>query len=648
MYGWTNRILHVNLTNSEIEAISTEPYAERFLGGRGIASRIYWERVTPQTKAFDPENHLIFMTGPLVAVGAQAATRLSVVGKSPMTFPEGFCYGNIGGFVGAEMKKAGFDGIVIEGCAPKPVYLWVHDGEAELRDASLLSGQGAYRTGEILREFHGEKVRFITTGVAGERRVRTAVVFASHHSTSSGGFGAVMGAKNFKALAIRGNGRPSVYNPDRLKELNRYTIRIGRRLSSAVSPFIRLTHHEHLLKRIGKGGCYQCGMDCLRGTYRCGNRLEGHRKCQSMEYYMPWRYSQEDEPLETFFNAPALANDYSIDTWELVSIIDWLYACFQSGNLTEKETGMPLSRVGTSEFLEKLLHSIAYREGFGDVLAEGLWRAGQKVSKEARALFDYRIAPVGRNDAFPPRAFVVNALLYPMEPRIDHNILHELSYVMGQWAENQVQPGTTPVTGKLIHDIARVFWGSYEAGDVSSYEGKALAAKKIQNRTYIKESLGLCDFAYPITYSENTPDHLGDPDIEAKTFTAVTGLSGEDIDKYGERICNLQRAILMREGREAPKADFPQDFNFTEPLKTTMIGRKLIVPGPGEQAIDPTGRSLDRDQFIVMLKEYYRLRGWDEETGIPRAKTLQALGLSDLTTTFSNGRRKPPPKADIN
>ncbi|NQT31743.1 MAG: hypothetical protein HQ588_05350 [Deltaproteobacteria bacterium] len=630
MYGWMGKILLVNLNDLEIKTIPTQPYAERYIGGRGIASRIYWETVAPETRAFDPENRLIFMSGPLVATGTQAATRLSVVGKSPMTFPEGYCYGNMGGFFGAELKKAGFDGVVIEGRATTPVYLWIHNNEAELRDASSLWGQGAYRTGEILQQAHGEKVRFVTTGVAGEKRVRTAVIFGSHESASSCGFGAVMGSKNLKALAVMGSGKPSVADPVKLKELNRYTIKISNRIGSPIPPLMEGTKYESLLDVIGKGNCYQCGVECIRSLYRYGKRLEGYRKCQSMEYYMPWQFSREDEPLETFFKAPVLANDYSIDTWELRSIIEWLYACYQSGALTEQETGLPLSRIGTGEFLEKLLHSIAYREGFGDILAEGLVRAGEKVSDKARAMLNYNVAPIGIHDIFPPRIYVAHALLYPMEPRVHHNILHEMPLTTGAWALNQHQPGATPVTTEAFHGIAKAFWGSDEAGDVSSYEGKALAAVKIQNRTYLKESLGLCDFAWPNTNSFNTPDHVGDPDLEAKIFTAVTGIAGEELEPAAERIFNLQRAIMLREGRRVPEDDFPPEYNFTEPLQSNPAFGILTVPGPGEEVVDVTGNTLDRDKFTNMLKEYYRLRGWDEETGLPRAETLSALGLDDL------------------
>ncbi len=636
MPGWMGRILQVDLSNSEIKTIPTQPYAEKFLGGRGIASRIYWETVAPQTGAFDPENRLIFVTGPVVATGAQAANRMAVVGKSPMTIPEGYCYGNIGGFVGAELKKAGFDGIVIEGQALKPVYLWINDGKAELQDASLLWGQGAYRTGEILRQTHGERVHFLTTGVAGERKVRTATIFASHESASSAGFGAVMGAKKLKAVAVRGTGRPSVADPDRLKELNRYTIWISKRIRLSIPPAVAATHHEHLLETIGKGGCYQCALECIRGLYRYGQRLEGYRKCQAQQCYLPWKYDREDEPLETFFDAPTLANDYSICTWELESMVDWLYACYQSGDLTEKETGLPLSRIGTREFLERLLHSIAYHEGFGDVLAEGLVRAGEMVSAKARAKLPYNISPIGRYDLFPPRAFVVHALLYPMEPRVHHNFLHETAWVNIAWDSNQTQTDISPVTAEVVRDIARAFWGSEEAADFTSYKGKALAAKKIQNRTCNRDSLGLCDFTYPITYSFNTPDHVGDPDIEAKFFTAVTGIAGEELDRYGERIFNLQRAIMLREGRKVPEADFPPEYNFTEPLPAIEHFKEMAILGPGGKSVSAAGRVLDRNRFTSMLKEYYCLRGWDEGTGLPRAETLAALGLGDLAKDEKN------------
>jgi aldehyde:ferredoxin oxidoreductase len=635
LHGWAGKILDVNLTTSKIKGIATDPSALKYLGGRGLASRIYWETVGPAVRAFDPENHLIFMAGTLVATGAQGATRLSVVGKSPMALPEGYCYGNMGGYFSAELKKAGFDGIVISGRAPKPVYLLINDNEAELRDASFLWGHGAYRTGELIEEAHGKKVCFATTGVAGENRVRTAVIYASNRATATGGFGAVMGSKNFKAIAVRGTGKPTVADPDRLKELNRYTIKISKRIKWPAPPIIEGTNHAHLVEEIGKDRCYQCVLECPKAVYRYGKKLEGNRRCQSMEYYLPWRFDREDEPIETFFDAPTLANDYSIGTFELQSIIDWLYACHRAGALTEEETGLPLSKIGTREFLEKLLHSIAHREGFGNILAEGLVRAREKISPKARALFSNNVAPIGQHDICPPRAIIAHALLYPMEPRMHPISLHEIIYIYMAWRMNRADPATSPVTSKVLLDIAKAFWGSEEAGDLSSYEGKAMAARNIQNRTYIKDSLGLCDFVWPITYSFNTPDHVGDPNLEANLFSAVTGINAGEIPLYAERIFTMQRAILVREGWNVLKTDFPPEFNFTEPLAPYVHGT-MQVPGLSGEVVDTTGMVLNREKYKDLLKEYYRLRGWDEATGLPRAETLAALGIDDLAAAFQH------------
>lgn len=628
MYGWTGKILHVNLNNSDISESDIQPYAEKYLGGRGIASRIYLENVTPETRAFDPENRLIFMTGPLVATGAQGATRMLVVGKSPMAYPEKYCYGNIGGFFGAELKKAGYDGIVISGRASKPVYLWINNSKVELLDASSIWGRGVYKAGETIRQTHGDKVRFLTTGIAGENLVRSAVIVGSHDSTSTAGYGVVIASKNLKAIVVKGTGKPSVADPEKLKKLNKYIIEISQRLDLHVPPDTTMTGHGHLLEKIGKGGCYQCGLDCIRNRYRFGKRsdLEGYRRCQAMEYYLPWQYGHDDEPVDTYFDAPTIANDYSVCTFELRSMINWLYACYQAGTLTEDETGLPLLKIGTREFLEKLVHSIAHRQGFGDILAEGLARAREKLPPKAAAMMDAGILPIGETDVNMPRSSVVHAILDPMEPRMSRPMVHG-GFFRAAWMFNLMAPGANPITSEVFQQIAREFWGSDEAGDVSSYEGKALAAVKIQNRTYKEDCLGLCDFAWPLTYSFSKPGHVGESDLEAKLFTAVTGIDGGEIEKCLERVVNIQRIIMINEGRKVPDDDYPPGVNFTEPLPPGPPG---MVPGPGGKPVSVAGKVLDRDKFAGMLKEYYRLRGWDEDTGIPRAETLKALGLDDL------------------
>jgi aldehyde:ferredoxin oxidoreductase len=628
------KILHIDLSNSQINVIPTLRYAEKYLGGRGIASRLYWEKVTPAVKAFDAENRLIFMTGPLLATGAQGAARMCVAGKSPMAYPEGYCYGSMGGFFPTALKKAGWDGIVIDGRAAGPVYLFIHNDKAELRDAAALWGQGAYKVGEMLKQAHGDRICFVTTGAAGENLVRTATLFGSQEAAVTAGFGAVMAAKKLKAIALLGTGdNPTVADPSRLKELNRYTLKIKDTVSLAITPRIGGTGRASVLKEVGRRHCYQCGMACSKLIYRFGDdpALQGLRGCQSMEYYLPWVFGREDEPLKTLFDAPTLTNDYSIDTFELQYMVEWLYTCYKDGILTERETGLPLSKIGTREFLEKLLHAIAYRDGFGDILAEGLVRARAEVSPEARSRLPYTVAPVGQHDATPPRAFIAAALLYPFEPRMHPISVHEIGYVRMPWTMHQVDPASSPVSPESLLKIARLFWGSEAAADQTTYGGKAMAALKMQNRTYLRDSLGLCDFVWPITYSLSAPDGVGDPYLEGNIFNAVTGIPAGDLDIYAERIFNLQRLIRVREGHRVPRDDYPPDFNFTEPLTTNVHGGMLIAPGPGGRSVDMMGNTLDRVKYKDMLREYYLLRGWDLKTGLPTKQTLAALGMDGIS-----------------
>jgi len=582
--GYMGKIVEIDLDNDKIEFIPTEKYAQKFLGGRGIASRIYWEKVKPEIKAFDRENVLIFMTGPLVATSVQGASRLSVVSKSPMAYPEGYCYGDIGGFAGAELKRAGFDGIVISGISPKPVYLWIHDGEVELKTAEPIWGQNAYDVEKALNQAHGENTKFITTGIAGENRVRTALLVASHHSTATGGFGAVMGSKRLKAIAINGNLKPDVANPTKLKELNKYTIHISKRY--LVSRFSR----QHLIERIGNGRCYQCGLECIRGFYKISTGRKDYRKCQSMGVYTPWVYGNEDEPLDTFFDGPTMCNDYSLCTIDVSGIVGWLHRCYKNGYLTEEETGLPLSQIGTRDFFDKLLQLISYRNGFGDILAEGLYRIRNHVTDSAGKLIPYHVAPIGIGAADSGRRNRAHAILSAFEPRASRPLQHEIDWLMHRWRANQATPEHSQVTSEVLRFIAEKFWGSAEAAEFSAYTGKANAAKKTQNRVYLKDSLGLCDFAWPIMDSMNTSDYVGDPNLEAQIFQAVTGVDGKQLELFAERIFNQQRAIMVGEGRRVPEDDKPPEYNFTVPTET-----ESFVPGYDGKQVSTLGSILDKE-----------------------------------------------------
>ena len=627
IYGWCGKILKIDLSESRITELNTMDYADRFLGGRGIATRIYWEEVGPDVSAFDPENRLILMSGPLGATGAQGASRFEVVGKSPMLMPEGFCYGNLGGFFGPYLKKAGYDGIVISGRSEKPVYLRIHDGKAQISDASLLWGKGVYDVRDILKEKYGKNVRFVATGVAGEHMCRSANLMTDNEGSATGGFGAVMGSKNLKAIAVLGTGNPFVARPEELQELNKLTIQLNWR-DPLLAPF-----PEEQVRRTGKAPCYQCGLDCkYRNSFRTGSGKDVVRKCQSMFVYFPWVMGRPGESAETAVDATGICNDLSICTMEMYNIIQWLDRCHKSGYLSDRDTGLDTSKLGTREFFEDLANMIARRDGFGDILAEGLLRAGEKLGEEAKAHFSNEVSGVGDGATYSAREYLMNGLLYALEPRQPIAMLHEISWLIGLWVMNQADPKSSPVTSEVFRAAATKFWGSQKAWDLNTHEGKAMAAAKIIDRTYVKDCLLLCDSVWPMMVSWNTPDHVGDPTLESRLFSAVTGIETDEteLNQYGERVFNLQRGVLLREGWRPEVDDVPEEFNFVDPVETVFMNPDVIVPGPGGDVFSRKGQTLDRGEFEEMRLEFYGLRGWDAESGLQKAETLERLGLPEL------------------
>jgi aldehyde:ferredoxin oxidoreductase len=627
MYGWCGKILRVDLSAEVITEIDTQPYAERFIGGRGIATRLYWEHVTAATEAFDPENHLIFMTGPITATGAQGASRFSIVGKSPMLMPEGFCYGNMGGYWGASLKRAGFDGLMVFGKAKRPVYLFIADGNATIEDASGIRLEGVKQVEAYLRRTHGKKTHFITTGPAGMNLCRAANLMTDNEGSATGGFGAVLGAKNLKAIAVVGTQSPQVSDPAALKELNQLTITLNKR-DTSFNPY-----PPDQIFRKGKASCFQCGLDCvMRSTYKTQSNREVVRKCQAMFVYFPWVMGRRGEPAETALDATGLCNDLSLCTMEMANIIEWLSAGYKAGYLNDAQTGLEIDKLGTWQFFEDLCNMIAYRKGFGDLLSEGLLRTGETLGEEAKNLFANEVSGVGDGATYSAREYLMNGLLYAFEPRQPIAMLHEVSRTIGMWVMNLKYPGSTPVSADVYRAAATKFWGHEKAWDLNTHEGKAMAATRIIDRTYVKDSLGLCDSCWPLMFSHHTDDKVGDSTLEARTFKAVTGkeIDGDALLKFGETIFNQQRAILLREGRNPGKDDMVADFNFTDPVQSAFMNDDVLVPGEGDIVLSRKGQVLDREVFKKMRDEFYQLRGWDSETGYPGKEKLHELGLSDL------------------
>ena len=620
-YGYAGKILRVDLSNGKTADISSLDYADRFLGGRGIAAKIYWDEVPPETSFSDEENRLIFALGPMAGIPALGASRWGIFGKSPLTTPEKFNYGNLGGRWGAELKFAGYDGMVVQGKSDRPVYLMISDGKAELKDASTLWGKGATQTRDLLKAELGNKTRIVTIGPAGENMVSTATLLADNDASGSGGLGAVMGSKKLKAITVKGSEQKTqVANPERLRELTTYFKGLGPDEILVWGMDLAAPMYGPNTKR---DPCYGCLHNCRKITDRDGKNAKVI--CQAVMFYYAWSVLYYGEENDAPFQAAMICDDYGIDTMDLMHMLQWLCECFNSGVLTEEQTGLPISKIGSIEFIETLARMISLREGFGDVLASGRERAAEKIGSEAVAL----VKPA---DGYEPRMYITNALIYPFEPREPIQLVHEVGLTLAQWSSWAKGTHGSRISTDILRGIARQFWGGEDAADFSSYKGKALAAKLIQDRQYAKETLMICDRLYPILDIHSSEDYKGDSELESKILSAVIGkeFDEESLNRIGEKVFNLQRAILLREGHKALEDDKLPDNWHNTPYEGHMVDPDSIVPGKNGEIISRKGAKVDWDDFEKMRAEYYQLRGWDVATGLQTRGQLREIGLEDI------------------
>jgi aldehyde:ferredoxin oxidoreductase len=304
---------------------------------------------------------------------------------------------------------------------------------------------------------------------------------------------------------------------------------------------------------------------------------------------------------------------------------------------------MPLSRVGSLEFIEALTRMIALRQGIGDLLADGIRSAAKTLGHKYEDLITDYVAKTGEMQVYDPRLYLTTGILWAMETRLPIAQLHEISRPLIMWAAKVsgedfmgLPIADNYVTTDVVREIAQLFWGSEIAADFSTYEGKALAALKIQNRQALQESLILCDMSWPIFHSPNTKDHLGDPDLARKIYSTITG---NDIDEaawdiFAERIFNICRANHLKDGRKGRREDALEEFHFTTGLKTDFANEKCIVPGKEGEVLSRKGMTVDRNLFEKMKDEYYSLRNWDVETGLPTKACLEGLDLKEVAQLY--------------
>ena len=636
-FGYAGEILRIDLSRRNIGKLVTADYADRFLGGRGIAAKIYWDETSPETKAFDPENCLICMTGPLAGFTRFAGCRWQICGKSPEMEPESFSYANLGGSWGAWLKYAGYDGLAVTGKADQPVYIYIANGRVEIRDASHLWGKTTTETQDSLRAELGKDVRVLCIGPAGENLVSFATVLAADNASGSSGFGSVMGSKMLKAVVVKVDEkrRPVAADPDMLKSLADQVYQLRTK---------NYENYGHVTyERTRRTACYGCISGCDRQEYEDENGKTYKHFCQASFMYIEpaIKYYGDDGGAKVSMLAGRLADQYGLDTAVIQPLIDWLGKCHEACILNDKETGLPLSRIGSSEFIETLVRKISFREGFGDILARGTLKAADYVGKGSHKFIGPGIGTrAGATSDYDPRFMIVNGLIYATEPRRAIQLLHATALPIARWINWLEGYDDAFLSTEILQDIAETFWGSVDAGDFSTYAGKALAAKRIQDFGYIKESLIICDLAWPIYQVQHFDENIGFYTMESHIVSAITGrnLDEEELNRIGERIFNLQRAILLRQGWGGREGDNLLDYLYHEPLELLFFDPECIAPGKDGKQISKKGAVVERERFEKLKDEYYALRGWDVETGFQTRIKLQDLDLDDIASDLEKRR----------
>lgn len=616
MHGYAGSILHCDLSKLATANISITSYAEAFLGGRGLASRLYWERAAPEKGALDTENPIIIATGPLAGFGGLAGSRWTICSKSPSITPQTYSYSNFGGSWGAYLKLAGLDALIISGVAEKPMYLFIHNGTCEFRDARQLWGKGAAQVREIIKEELGQNVRLLSTGPAGENLASFATVLAEDDSCGAAGFGAVMGSKKLKAIAVMGAKKPDPAHPEKLKTLSNFLRELKK---SQPLQFPSPPRGAKVNRQI----CFGCIDGCDRYVMKMANGKRGKYMCASGPFYEDYAIQYYGELNEVPFIANRLCDDYGLDTNVVMVILDWLLRCHRYGLLSEEKTELPLSKPGSLEFIQELLRKIAFREGFGAILAEGPVRAAQMLGSNAEELLGDHVARDGSFAYYLPRIYIANSLLFALEPRQPNSMTNEIGGTVLRWLGTK----KPQISSEDVDSIAKHFWGSHFAADFTTYRGKTMAAKMVQDRLSVKDSAILCHFTWHPSAIE-----IFRPEIVAEILFAVTGVPHDkgSLNNLGERISNMQRSNIIRDRRYGREGDTLPDFCFSTPVEEAFLNPDLLVPGPDKQPVTRKNSVIDKEQFELMKDEYYHLRGWDVDSGLQKDYKLCELGLEDV------------------
>jgi len=611
--GYAGKILRINLTDKSFkEEKLSEELARDFIGGAGFGIKYLFDEVKPGTDALGPDNKLIFAPGPFTGTGVPCASRMAVTGKSPLTGAVGMALS--GGQFPTEMKFAGWDGVIIEGKADTPVYVFIKDDAVKFRDASRLLGTFTFDSQQIIKDELGDQnVRVCCIGPAGEHLSKMACIVNERRAVGRKGLGAVMGSKNLKAIAIRGTGTVPVASEEKyragrtamLKAFKESPVlypefaRLGTPMVvdltgalgilsaknwSATGEFVPLDGigvEMQETRKIGKEHCHDCPVGCSQmklaktGQY-AGILTEG----PDFETIYSFGSGAGIGEIDPIIAADRLADELGLDSISTGVTISFAMELFEKGILTLDDTDGIDLRFGNDDAMLKVIRKIAYRDGIGDLLADGSLAAAKRIGKDTEK---YAMQIKG-----------LELPAYDVRGAKAHGLNYATSYT-----------GADHCRGYAFQEI----FGIPIPWEVDRFavEGKGKLTKWNQDvRAATTDCPTMCGFlldtALPGNACENT----------ATLMEGVTGLlfTPQEVEKVGERLNNLAKAFNVREGFTRADDTFPLRL-MTEPLKAGAS----------------KGQMISKEDLDLMLDEYYAVRGWDVKTGMPTRAKLVELGL---------------------
>jgi aldehyde:ferredoxin oxidoreductase len=609
LFGYAGRVLHVDLSSgkTQVEPLN-EDYAKKYIGGIGLGIRMWLDNSKAGVDPFSPENPLILVTGPIAGtVWPTGGNGHAFVSKSPQSFGVGEAKAH--GSFGTELKRAGYDAVVLKGKAEKPVYVWIDDDAVQLLDASRLMGKSPAETEDAIREELGDYyIRVASIGVAGEKLSRMACVINDKtRACGRTGMGAVMGSKNLKAIAVRGTRDITVAKPDEFME---YVKEFHERMKGPAAQKYRtlgtpenvLVHNslscmptrnfnnsrfegaekvsgevlndKYLVKIIG---CSSCAMRC---EHMCVVAEGPYKNTMTrMEYETLWAlgpYCGVDR-LDAIIKGMALTNYYGLDSISAGVTIGFTMDCYERGLLRQDQLDGIDARFGNAEAMVQLVEKIGKREGVGELLADGVKVASEKIGNGAEKLAAH-IKGV-ETTGYDLRCLKTAALGFAVSFRgADHN-RH------GAYAFD--------VKGKVNRLVAE--------------KGRGKMVRDMEDTYNLIDSFVVCKFSRG-TYYKELPDM-------AKLYALVTGIdvTPEELKRCGERIQNAARLFNIREGL-GRKDD-------------TLPWKVMHDPIPDEGPAK--GAFVTQAELDLLLDDYYESRGWTKQ-GVPTVEKLKELGMDDL------------------